>query len=73
MSLFGRFRFWAPTRFLEVICPRYDPGNDKDNIYKNTEDYNPNKEHKILIVFDDMIADMVSKKKASINSIRIIC
>ena len=25
MSLFGRFRFWASTRFPEVICPRYDP------------------------------------------------
>ena len=25
MSLFGRFQFWAPTRFPEVICPRYDP------------------------------------------------
>ena len=25
MSLFGRFRFWAPTRFPGVICPRYDP------------------------------------------------
>ena len=24
-SLFGRFRFWLPTRFPEVIYPRYDP------------------------------------------------
>ena len=24
LSLFGRFRFWAPTRFLEEVCPRYD-------------------------------------------------
>ena len=21
---FGHFQFWAPTHFLEVICPRYD-------------------------------------------------
>ena len=34
-----------------------------DDIYKNIEDYNPNKKHKILIVFDDMIADMLSNKK----------
>ena len=27
------------------------------------EEHNPNKKHKILIFFDDMIADMVSKKK----------
>ena len=26
-----------------------------DNIYKNIEEYNPNKKRKILIVFDDMI------------------
>ena len=37
--------------------------NDMDNIYKNIEEYNPNKKYKILIVFDDMIAGMVSNKK----------
>ena len=37
--------------------------NDMDNIYKNTEEYNPNKKRKILIVFDDMIADMLNNKK----------
>ena len=36
---------------------------DKDDIYKNSEDYNPNKNPKILIVFDDMIDDMLSNKK----------
>ena len=34
-----------------------------DDIYKNFEEYNPNKKRKILIAFDDMIADMVSNKK----------
>ena len=34
-----------------------------DDIYKNIEEYNPNKKRKILIVFDDMIADMLSNKK----------
>ena len=37
--------------------------NDRDNIYKNIEEYNPNKKRKMLFVFDDMIADMVSNKK----------
>ena len=37
--------------------------NDMYDIYKNIEDYNPNKKQKILIVFDDMIADMLSNKK----------
>ena len=27
-----------------------------DDIYKTIEEYNPNKKHKLLIVFDDMIA-----------------
>ena len=34
-----------------------------NDIYKSVEEYNPNKEQKILIVFDDMIADMLSNKK----------
>ena len=33
-----------------------------DDIYKNIEEYNPNKELKMLIVFDDMIANMFSNK-----------
>ena len=37
--------------------------NDMDDIYKNIKEYNPNKKRKILIVFDDMIADMLSNKK----------
>ena len=33
------------------------------DVYKNIEDYNPGKKHKILIAFDDMIADMITNKK----------
>ena len=33
------------------------------DIYESIRDYNPNKKRKILIVFDDMIADMLSNKK----------
>ena len=36
--------------------------NDMDNIYKNIEEYNPNRRRKLLIVFDGMITDMLSKK-----------
>ena len=39
--------------------------NDMDNIYKNIEEYNPNKKRKILIVFDDMIAHMLSNKNVN--------
>ena len=34
-----------------------------DAIYKNIKEYNTNKKLKILIFFDDMIADMLSNKK----------
>ena len=37
------------------------------SVYKNIDNYNVNKENKMLIVFDDMIADMINNKK--LNSI----
>ena len=33
------------------------------HVYKNIDDYNPDKKNKRLIVFDDMIADMIHNKK----------
>ena len=32
------------------------------NIHENIDEYNPNKKRQILIVFDDMITDMLSNK-----------
>ena len=37
--------------------------NDIQDVYKNIEDYNPIKKLKVLIVFDDMIADMINNNK----------
>ena len=42
--------------------PFIEYSNDMD-IYKNIEEYNPNKKHKILVVFVDIIADILSNKK----------
>ena len=42
-------------------CIEYS--NDMYDVYKNIDHYNPDKENKILIVFDDMIADMINNKK----------
>ena len=36
-----------------------------DDVYEDLEDYNPTKKRRVLIVFDDMIADMESNKKLS--------
>ena len=42
--------------------------NDIQDVYKNTEDYNPGKKRKVLIIFDNMIADMINNKKRRSNS-----
>ena len=41
--------------------------NDMRDVCKNINYYNPDKENKILIVFDDMITDMINNEK--LNSI----
>ena len=52
----GLNHFNDPKAFMEY-------SNDMQDVYKNIEDYNPIKKRKILIVFDDMIADMVNNNK----------
>ena len=56
----GLKRFNDPKAFIEY-------SNDMCNVYRNISYYNPDKENKILIVSDDMIADMIQNKK--LNSI----
>ena len=34
-----------------------------DVFYDNIDDYNPKRKRKVLIVFDDMIADIMTNKK----------
>ena len=41
--------------------------NDMQDVYKNIDEYNIDKDRKILIVFDDLIADMINNKE--LNSI----
>ena len=36
-----------------------------DDVYENMTDYNPTRKKRVLIVFDDMTADVESKKKES--------
>ena len=49
--------------------------NAMDDVYKNIDDYNPNRRRKILIVFDDIIADIMTNKKfqAVIKELFIRC
>ena len=44
-----------------------DMQDNMQDVYKNIKEYNVDKERKILIVFDDMIADMINNK--NLNSI----
>ena len=45
-----------PIAFIEY-------SNDMQDVYKNIEEYNIGNKSKVLIVFDDMIADMINNKK----------
>ena len=46
-----------------------------DDVYENIDDYNPNRKRKILIIFDDMIVDIMTNKKfeAIIKELFIRC
>ena len=50
-------------KYLDHSKAFIEHSNDLDYIYKNIEEYNPNKKRKILIIFDDVIGDMLSNKK----------
>ena len=56
----GLKHFNIPKAFIEYSI-------DMQDVYKNIEEYNIGKKGKLLIVFDDMTADMINNKK--LNSI----
>ena len=64
----GTKYFKDPNAFIEC-------SNTMDDVYDNIDDYNPNRQRKVLIVFDDMIADIMSNKKfqATIKELFIRC
>ena len=45
-------------------CIEYS--NDMQDVYENIEEYNPEKKHKVLTVFDDLISGMISNKKLNL-------
>ena len=55
----GTNHFNDPNAFIEC-------SNTMDDVYENVDDYNPSKKRKTLIVFDDMIADIMSNKKIQV-------
>ena len=55
----GINHFNDPKAFIEY-------SNDMRDVYKNVDEYNADKKRKILIVFDDMITDMINNKKLNL-------
>ena len=53
----------AVINHFEDLKAFIEYSNSMCNVYKDINHYNPDKENKILIVFDDMIADMIQNKK----------
>ena len=64
----GIKHFNDPNTFIEC-------SNTMDGIYENIDDYNPNRKRKKIIVFDGMIADIMTNKKfqAIIKELFIRC
>ena len=52
----GLKHFNYPKAFIEY-------SNDMQDVFKNIDEYNSGKKWKILIVFHDMIADVINNKK----------
>ena len=64
----GRKNLNDPSAFIEYSSTMND-------VYKNIDAYNPRRKRKILIVFDDMTADIMTDKKfqAIIKELFIRC
>ena len=55
----GINHFNDPKAFIEY-------SNDMQDVYKNIDEHNADKQRKMLIAFDDMIADMINNKKLNL-------
>ena len=54
----------AETKHLNDPNAFIECSNTMNDVYENIDDYNPNRKVKILIVFNDMIAGIMSNKKS---------
>ena len=63
------------TRHLNDPKAFIEYSNTMDDVHNNIDDYNQTRERKILIVFDDMIADIMTNKnfQAIIKELFIRC
>ena len=63
------------TKYLNDPNAFIECSNTMDDVYENIDNHNSNRKRKILIVFDDMIADIMTNKKfqAIIKELFIRC
>ena len=50
----------AGTKHLNDPNALIECSNTINDVYENFDDYNPNRQRKVLVVFDDMIADIIT-------------
>ena len=75
------YEFWikrckdAGIKHLNDQKAIIDCSNTMDDVYENIDEYNPTRKRKVLVVFDDVIADIVRNKKfqAIIKELFIRC
>ena len=53
----------AGTKHLNDQNGLIECSNNMNDVYENIDDYNPSRKRKTLIVFDNMIADIMTNKK----------
>ena len=53
----------AGIKYLSDSKAFIDCSNTMNDVYENFDPYNSNRKRKVLIVFDDMIADIMTNKK----------
>ena len=53
----------AGIKHLNDLKAFIDCSNTMNDVYENIDLYNPNRQRNVLIVFDDMIADITTNKK----------
>ena len=67
-------RLGAEIKYLNDLEAFIELSNTMDDIYNNINDYNPTRKTKILIVFDDMTANITTNKnfQATVKELFII-
>ena len=56
-------REYAGTKNLNDSNVSIESSNTMHDVYENIDDYNPSRKREILIIFDDMVANIMSSKK----------